>query len=339
MKNQNDIVFITNLPSFYKINLFNGIAKEKKILVIFTHVQSEIRNDDFYIGKREFPYISLADKSLLGKMNFLLKLFITLNYKYIIVGGWDHLIYWITVFTSKRKRNGVLVESSIFESEVKGIKGLIKKIFLSRISKTYVSGKSLADLCLKLGFKEQIIKTKGVGIFNIRPQQKYSFKSRVENFIFVGRLSPEKNIQYLIEIFNQFPELRLNIVGYGPEESFLKSIAGKNVIFHGAIPNVDLYKLYLINDVFILPSISEPWGMVVEEALNCGLPVIVSNKTGCAEEIVNETNGLVFNLSETDALKYAIIKILDIDYYNSLRLNISKLDFTKIAHDQINCYL
>ena len=60
---------------------------------------------------------------------------------------------------------------------------------------------------------------------------------------------------------------------------------------------------------------------------------------GCAEELVNESNGLIFKSNDADSLKEAIIKIADIDYYNQLRLNISKLDFEKIEKEQIECYL
>jgi len=216
---------------------------------------------------------------------------------------------------------------------------LLKKLFFSRISKAYVPGKSQANLAKALGFNGQVVVTNGVGIFNVRPQPPYKASTMVKNFIYVGRLSPEKNLKYLIEVFNQMPNLTLNIVGYGPQEMFLKSISKSNVIFHGAIPNSELNKFYLQNDVFILPSVSEPWGMVVEEAFNNGLPVIVSNKVGCAEEIVDETNGIVFNLSNKDELGNAIKKIQEIDYYNFLRLNVSKMDFVKASEEQVNCYL
>ena len=293
MKKQIDILFITNLPSFYKINLFNSIAKQKNIFVIFTHDQNSQRNEDFYNGLREFSYVSLAKKMFLGKIFYLIYLLFTSNCKSLIVGGWDQLLFWFAIAISPKEKNGVLVESSILESKVTGFMSRFKTIFLSRIYKAYVSGKSQADLCIKLGFKGQLIKTNGVGIFNVMPQPEYSSISIVKNFIYVGRLSPEKNIKLLIEIFNMLPELTLNIVGFGPQDIFLKSIAKKNIVFHGAIPNSELYKIYLQNDVFILPSISEPWGMVIEEAFNSGLPVIVSDRVGCAEEIVNSSNGII----------------------------------------------
>ena len=79
--------------------------------------------------------------------------------------------------------------------------------------------------------------------------------------------------------------------------------------------------------------------MVVEEALNNGLPVIVSNRVGCAEEIVNNDVGLVFNYNSEDDLMEKIKTISDIEYYNKLRKNISEIDFTSIRNAQINSYI
>lgn len=335
----NKLIYITNLPSFYKINLFNRIVKQRNLLVVFTQDFSDQRNEDFYKGEREFEFISIANKSLFSKIYFIFDLLKNKPYQQLIIGGWDHSILWIAAFISARKKNGVVVESSILESETNGVKSYLKKLFLSRISKAYVSGKSQARLCKALGFKGQLITTRGVGIFNIKPQPAFSPVLSVSNFIYVGRLSPEKNMQFLIETFNQLPKLTLNIIGFGPQEMFLKSIAKQNIVFHGTIPNAELYKKYLQNDVFILPSISEPWGMVVEEALNNGLPVIVSDKVGCAEEIINDSNGIIFKLSEADALQKAILKMMEINYYNSLRRNISDLNYEEIAEQQVNCYL
>jgi glycosyltransferase involved in cell wall biosynthesis len=246
---------------------------------------------------------------------------------------------WIAAFYPKSSKKSVVIESSILESVSSGFKGLIKKIFISRISLAYVSGQSQKELLQKLHFKGRIIITKGVGIFNVRPQPQFIIVKEVSKFIYVGRLSPEKNLRYLIETLNELPYLSLSIIGYGPQESFLRSIAGPNIIFYGAVPNAELYKVYQSNDVFILPSISEPWGMVVEEAINNGLPVIVSDRVGCGSEIINENNGIIYNSSVHDDLKRAILKMLDIDYYNSLRHNISKMNFEMIAEEQVRCYL
>ncbi len=332
-------LIITNLPSFYKINLYNRINEQIKIYVIFTGDTASIRNKDFFEGEIRFNYSHLSSDAIYRKVFEFINILHQNKFEELIIGGWDSIYMWLAAFFPCSSKKSIVVESSILESNTSGLKGFLKKFFLFRIAVAYVSGQSQKELLHALNFKGKCITTKGVGIFNVRPQPKFEERNTIKNFLYVGRLSPEKNLQFLIETFNQLPYLTLNIVGFGPQEDFLKSIGGNNIIFHGAIPNAQLYDTYRKNDVFILPSISETWGLVVEEALNNGLPVIVSDHVGCAAEIINETNGLIFELTNPESLKKTVTKMLNIDYYNSLRLNISKLNFEEIAEEQVKCYL
>lgn len=331
-------IILTNLPAFYKIRLFNEINKKIPLLVLFTGHGPEERNKDFFKGIIEFDYLEL-NQGFIGNLRIIRSLLNKNSFDELILGGWDNIYMWFPIFMSPKYKKSIIVESSIHESRVSGLKGFIKKIFLNRCSKAYVPGKSNADLAKSLGFKGKIIKTLGCGIFNYVNQPEYLKRNKVQRFIYVGRLAEVKNLQFLISVFNEFPDLTLDIVGFGPLEKELKMLAAPNIIFHGAVDNEALPSYYADADVFILASKSEPWGIVVEEALNNGLPVIVSDKVGCAEELVNESNGLIFKSNDIDSLIYAINKILDVEYYNKLRYNISKLDFEKIELDQIKCYL
>lgn len=332
-------LIITNLPAFYKTRLFNEINKEEKILVIYTGNGQEIRNKDFFQGEINFDYIDFSRKHFFLKYLQLLKIVLFSDFNELLIGGWDEVSLWISALFSPKSKNALILESSVYESKTVGLKRLLKNFFLKRINKVYASGKSQIDLLNDLGFNGKIVKTKGVGIFNYRPQPLYEEKFVVKNFLYVGRLSKEKNLDTLIKVFNNKPKLKLNIVGFGPLRSQLESISNKNICFYGAVNNLELYKIYRENDVFILPSTVEPWGMVVEEALNNGLPVIVSNKVGCSEEIVDLSNGLVFDVNNNEDLDKCIQQMQDLKYYNNLRNNISRLNFEEMSREQINSYL
>lgn len=332
-------IYITNIPSFYKINLFNRIAKERRILVIFTGDNEIKRNDDFFVGKREFEFISIENKSNFKKVLFLVRLLKATMYANLIICGWSQLVFWVVAMLGKKKKNSVVIESSIFECKTNGLKGVIKRVFLSRISRAYCSGNSQVSILKKLQFKGEIKITKGVGIFNIVKQPLFIKKEKVCDFVYVGRFSQEKNLMFLVKTFNDFPDLNLHLIGFGSEEKNLKEIANNNIIFHGAIANNKLSKLLQNMHVLILPSLSEPWGLVVEEALNNGLPVILSSNVGCSTEVIQEgKHGLIFNLNNSESLSLAIEKMVNIDYYNKLRKNVSLLDFDLIATQQVKCY-
>ena len=98
----------------------------------------------------------------------------------------------------------------------------------------------------------------------------------------------------------------LILVGSGPQrkeiEDYVITHNIKDVTLPGYIQTNELCLFYALSDVFVLPSISEPWGLVVNEALASDLPVIVSNSCGCFPDIVRDgINGYSFDpLNESD---------------------------------------
>lgn len=141
--------------------------------------------------------------------------------------------------------------------------------------------------------------------------------------LFVGGLIMTKGVEYLIRSFarisKEVPNTGLLIVGDGPEENKLKALRDDlglaDVHFAGFIPHGELAPYYVLCDLFILPSITlkvpEQWGLVVNEAMSAGKPVIVTNNVGCAYELVkNNVNGLVIPEKDVKALSEAAIRLL-----------------------------
>lgn len=330
-------LIFTNLPAFYKINLYNEVNKNCRLKVVFTGADSETRNNDFYHGKMEFEHVILRG-SIFQKMWTTCKLIFTETYTEVIVGGWDNICYWTAVLLSGRRKNSVIVESSDYESSVKGFMGGVKKLFFTRINKAYCSGKPHERLVRKLGFKEKVIITKGVGVFNYHDQTPFVERKEVKNFLYVGRLVEVKNLKYLVQKFNKHPELNLHIIGFGELEEELKAMSNANIVFHGPVDNVKLSAYYQTLDVFILPSIAEPWGLVVEEALNNGMPVMVSDRVGCHDDLVCSETGVVFSLHEDD-FETRLKEICNLHNYNQMRKHISTLNFEAVEKQQVDCYI
>lgn len=335
-----DMVIITNLPAFYKINLFNEINKQKKIYVVFTGANANQRNADFFSGQMSFDYDFMTRQNIWNIIKTIFKIRKNINDE-LIIGGWDHPIMFLATLLSTINSNSIIVESCIYESKTKGLKYLAKKFLLRRISKAYVPGEYNAELLKALNFKGKIIETRGVGIFNYHRQPLFQECSSLCNrFLYVGRLSPEKNLLRLLEVMERHLDWTLDIVGFGPQDAELRNIAGRNVHFLGAIDNNKLTEVYQSHDIFVLPSISETWGLVVEEALNNGLPVAISERAGCVGTwLKDDKYGLTFNPFDIDNIERTLLQMTRQDFNNKCRYNISKLDFDKIEKNQINCYL
>jgi len=133
--------------------------------------------------------------------------------------------------------------------------------------------------------------------------------------LFIGYLFKIKGVDYLIRAFNKIKseDVVLIIAGTGPEETNLRYLSkgDPRIEFVGYVDGVDKSNLYAIADIFMLPSLIDPWGFVVNEAMEFGLPIIVSKAAGASEMI--KGNGIVVNEGDEDGLTIAIEKLLEND--------------------------
>lgn len=316
------------------------LSKQLSMHVLYTGYRCEARNADFSDAAMDYSYTFLQGNRL-QRLWQMWKILRSTNYSELILGGWSGgpsaIFPWVAAFLSPKAKNAVSVESTIRESATSGPKSWIKKLFLSRISRTYVCGTPHAALVRALGFKGEVVITRGVGVFRRVPQPTYEERKNVSRFLYVGRLIAVKNLKWLIGRFNQHPELQLDIVGFGPLEKELKTIAKENIHFHGAVENALLPSYYKRADVFVLPSLSETWGVVVEEALNNGVPVMLSNRVGCADDLVNDNTGVIFELSDEDFEK-KLAEICEVKRYNRMRKTISEMDFEAWEQAKVASY-
>lgn len=340
-----DWIFVSHLPSFYKINLFNEIAKSASVLAIFLGETSQERTADFVKGDKQFDYVFLNAGDFEQRSRWrsswkLVRILLTLKYRRISVGGWDLPESWVAISYSHKSANVITQESSIFESKLSGVKSLLKRLFVKRLGLALVSGLPHARLTRAVGYDGEIVVTGGVGLANRAERRARSNREFSGRFLYVGRLSPEKNLAFLLRVF-ALPALagfHLTLAGDGPERESLKALAGSNVSFSGHVPNERIQEVYASHDVFILPSISEPWGLVVEEALYYGLPVLASTKVGSVEDlVVNSGAGLSFNADSDESLRAAILLVAsDYDKYANAT---SSIDFVRRDAEQVRVYI
>lgn len=111
--------------------------------------------------------------------------------------------------------------------------------------------------------------------------------------LFVGRLEASKGLQELLSAFTcvvaEEKDLCLAIAGDGSLRARVEAIAAKpdcHITYLGRLSGDDVLRSYLAADLLVLPSLFEPWGLVINEAMACGLPVIVSDRVGCVDDLV-----------------------------------------------------
>ena len=137
--------------------------------------------------------------------------------------------------------------------------------------------------------------------------------------LFVGRLVYEKGVQTVIEampeVLKQVPDVRFLVTGTGPHARSLKALAEESgleekVKFLGFVDTANLIRLYKCADLTVVPSLYEPFGMVVLEAMVAGSPVIVADTGGLKEIVVHEETGLKFTPGCPNSLADAMIRVL-----------------------------
>lgn len=144
-------------------------------------------------------------------------------------------------------------------------------------------------------------------------RKKYNIRENEKVIIYSGRLIDIKNIDSVIKALSKVngEKITFLIIGGGYLESNLKELANRlkvKIVFTGFIETQEeLFKHYFIGDSLILPSLYEPWGLVVNEAMFSGLPVIVSKICGCSLDLVeNGVNGYIINPDDINDIKNAI---------------------------------
>lgn len=156
--------------------------------------------------------------------------------------------------------------------------------------------------------------------------QRHNTKSR-KKFLYLSRLLSWKGLNVLISAFAKLEiehEVDLLIAGEGPFKAYCTALSSqlnvKNIDFIGSVLPEDVHKIYEVGDYFVLPSIFEgydyeAWGLVVNEALSMGLPVITTDAVGAGFDlIINGENGYIVENNNVEAMYTAMKNILSLDY-------------------------
>ena len=236
--------------------------------------------------------------------------------------GWADKNYLATARFFKKKGGKTLLG---FDNQWNGnLKQVLSSIYARFIIKplfdyAFVPGNRQVDFALKLGFKENKI-IEGAYSADVNSFSKFHDKQKQvkqasfpKRFIFVGRYVHAKGLQLLWEAFIEVNNEGTNkwelwCLGVGP----IKQLANKHIKHLGFVQPKQLENILEQTGVFVLPSVFEPWGVVVHEFAAAGFPIIASTNVGASDTFVSENrNGIIFQAENKEELKRALKKIID----------------------------
>ncbi|MFG1266252.1 glycosyltransferase [Xanthobacter aminoxidans] len=247
-----------------------------------------------------------------------------------IVAGFERPEYWLQllILTLRRRKKAVFCDSTLADNPQYRLKTLVKKAVFSLCDGAFCYGERSRAFLLHHGMDPARIHIRrqaaalpaDYDATRIPARRKeMAAPSSAPVFVYIGRLSPEKRIDTLIRAFAKVLEVQpaaiLRIVGGGPQNDALRTLAKElgldaNIDFAGSKAGQALFDCYLSASAFVLPSSSEPWGLVVNEALHFGCPVIVSDRCGCVPELVEKSDcGQAFTCDDEDELGAAMLAV------------------------------
>ncbi len=138
------------------------------------------------------------------------------------------------------------------------------------------------EMFQKKGLRRKVeIVANGINLENYKGANAERFRSKYrinkQFALFIGRLDPSKQPQWIIEIAKELPNMSFIISGNGTMEAQLKARAPKNVSFLPRLPRQDLLDSYAACTALLMPSLIETEGLVAQEAMACGAPVLISD--------------------------------------------------------------
>ena len=337
------VVLITEIIAPYRIPVFNALARQSEIdlHVIFlaetdpTQRQWLVRKEDIRFSFEVLPSwrqrIYGHNFLLNWKMNAALE---RLSPDVIICGGYNYLASWEALHWARHNSVPFLLWAESTERDFRSGAILLESLktkFLRECHGFVVPGKSSSDYVrnyvvparnvftapnavdIDFFFKAAESARRGTS----RNRQQFNLPDRY--FLFVGRLEQEKGIFDLLDAYDRLPvELRSQIglvfAGDGSARSQLEKRAAAlnsgSIRIVGFLQREHLAIFYALAEVFVFPTHTDPWGLVVNEAMACGLPVVCSTAAGCAADLVmNWENGILVDAGNVSHLANALAKL------------------------------
>lgn len=327
------VLFLTNIPSPYRVDFFNELGKLCDLTVIFERSASSERDDSWKSYKTDhFTPVVLRGIKRSADGAFCPEVL-----KYLKKGIYDHII--VMNFTSPTGMLAIawmrahkipywLESDGGFAKNGVGFKEKVKKHFIKGAIGYFSTAQEHDRYYLQYGAEPDRIyrypftslKQRDILEVPISKNEKLSLRQKLgiaeeHVLLSVGQFIPRKGFDVLIDAMAQLPgEIGCYIVGGEPTSDYLEQVKThnlSNVHFVGFCVKNVLAEYYKAADAFVLPTREDIWGLVVNEAMAYGLPVITTDRCIAGLDLVEDgENGYIVPVGDEDALATRLDSIL-----------------------------
>jgi len=342
------ILFITNIPSPYRVDFFNEWGKTVELTVIF-----EGRFEDFKLNwkkneKMSFESVYLTPGAVnRKKLSFKIIRYVQKNkFDGIVITNYSNLPELLTLLYLRiaKIKFFLEVDGGIIKQD-NVLRKIFKSFLVSKASWYLSSSKETDDYLIHYGAKPEAIhrypfsSQRNADVLEVpvndetvKGIRKKLYITEEKVIVAVGQFIYRKGFDVLLEAAGSIDKnVGIYIVGGTPTEDYLrikKELGLTNVHFVDFKTSEQLREYYKAANVFVLPTREDIWGLVVNEAMACGLPVITTDKCVAGLALVrDDENGYIVRVDDKDQLAEKINKILRDD---DLRQQMSANSLKKI---------
>ncbi|KKG99372.1 hypothetical protein DU68_01480 [Methanosarcina mazei] len=336
------IAFIHNIISPYRIPLFEGLSGHPSLdLFVYFCAKTHKNRKWDVLENKNYKYEVLSGilfESFGITFHINPSIFLRLfkeKYDAVIISGNPDFTTFISYLTCRLFNIPIIWWSEGIESAQSFLGKLISPIIkhiVKNVDSVVVPGSLSRDFQVKMGssydkifLAPNIVDNdtyigKSLELKKNKAESKQKLELNYSTIIlYVGQLIERKGVDYLISAYqilkDEFEDLCLVIIGDGDFKNNLESICNRNdindVYFKGWVSEEEKFIYYSISDVFVLPTLSDVWGLVINEAMCFGLPVVSTKAAGASwDMIVPGKNGYIVNSANVNELYYSIKKII-----------------------------
>jgi len=323
--------------------IFEELSKKVDLIVYYSLVNSNVRKWDLWPRRYYYKYKVLPRipiKTLIGTLSLnpsILNEIIKKRPDIIVIGNWVNPTMWLTFVIAKLIKIPIIYWTEGIR-EPQSLLGVITRplriLFVKKSDAIIVPGKLSKRYIVNLGANvEKVFVAPNVidnDLFIKISQQYLPLKEKLKEqiglkdkivILSVAQLIKRKGIEYLLIAYarleHEYDNLTLIVIGSGPLEYHLKdlskSLGIKNARF---IPSGmelnELIRFYCLADIFVLPTLEDVWGFVINEAMACRLPVIATRASQAANEMIHQgNNGYIIEAANTNELYYVLKSLIE----------------------------
>jgi glycosyltransferase involved in cell wall biosynthesis len=254
------------------------------------------------------------------------------NFDAFVVPGWALRSYWQAARACRRLGVPVLVRGdshlgtrrngALWAAKAVAFPYLLRRfdgfLYVGQRNREYLRHYGVPES--RLFFSPHCVDNDAFAAASVAARDSEAHRERPRRVLFVGKLLARKHPADLLHAVARLAVRRVEVVfaGSGDLEQELRQLAATLALparFLGFVNQSQLPAVYASADILVLPSDGrETWGLVVNEAMACGIPAVVSDAVGCGPDLVEPGGtGAVFPLGDTGALAAAIDSVLSLD--------------------------